>query len=266
MAPALEKRERREVHLALTPRRRLEPDRRVSRLARPCRLHELLHTLVAPRTARLADLVEQKTRREPRKLLKTRVHHPIMGIRFVNHRGSQRIPSRPGRQIPVHLTRLDPVTDRARVHPEPPRQFRPLDTPIQIVLQQHPSLPSVQPRTASGHVGCVNRAARRTRSDKPKVRIFGLPEMGDLRSPPTWRKLKFQAHNRQLMCIAVGHRSAEMSVFKCSIGSRLSSRRRNMPAIDLYRHGSNLMTCGAGHMSCYVPERRMLNAWLQRGL
>ena len=46
MAPAPGQRERPEVHLALAPRRRLEPGHRLDRLARPRRPHVVQHALV----------------------------------------------------------------------------------------------------------------------------------------------------------------------------------------------------------------------------
>ena len=68
--------------------------------------------------------------------------------RWMSDKGnSGRIPSRTGRQIPVQLAGIDPIVDRPTIHPEPPRQLRLRDTPVQIVLQQHPGLPFVHPRT-----------------------------------------------------------------------------------------------------------------------
>ena len=136
MAPAPGQRERPEVHLALAPRRRLEPDQRLDRLARPRRPHVVQHALVTARITRRADLVEQPLCRELRESLKTRVDDPLVGVELVRHRGTQRIPSRTGRQIPVQLARLDPIVNRPTVHPEPPGQLRLRDTLIQIVLQQ----------------------------------------------------------------------------------------------------------------------------------
>ena len=83
------------------------------------------------------------------------------------------------------MARLDPIVDRATVHSEPSRQLRLRDALIQIVLQQHPDLPSIHLHTASRTVGKANTAARCTVSDKSKVRNFGLPQMGNLQSPPT---------------------------------------------------------------------------------
>ena len=147
MAPAPGKRERPKINLALAARRRLEPDRSLDRLARPHRAHVVPHTRVAARVARGADLIEQPRRRELRVCLETRVDDPLVRVQLVRHRRARRILSRTGQQIPVQLTGLDPIVDRPRVYPEPPRQLRLRNALIQIVLQQHPDLPSVHPRT-----------------------------------------------------------------------------------------------------------------------
>ena len=63
--------ERREVHLALTPRRRLEPHHRLDRLPRAYRADVVPHTAVATGVARRADLVKQTLRRQTGELLET---------------------------------------------------------------------------------------------------------------------------------------------------------------------------------------------------
>ena len=147
MAPAPGQRERTEVHLALMPRRRLEPDQRFNRFARSRRPHVVVHARVAARVARSADLIEKPLRRQLRERLKTGVDDRLVGVQLVGHRRTGRIPSRTGRQIPVQLAGIDPIVDRPTVHSEPPRQLRLRDAPVQIVLQQHPGLPFVHPRT-----------------------------------------------------------------------------------------------------------------------
>ena len=64
MTPPPGKRERPDVHLALAPRRRLEPHHRFNRLARPCCADVLLHALVTARVPQLADLAYQAHRAE----------------------------------------------------------------------------------------------------------------------------------------------------------------------------------------------------------
>ena len=147
MAPAPGQRERTEVHLALMPRRRLEPDQRCNRFARSRRTHVVVHARVAARVARSADLIEKPLRRQLRERLKTGVDDCLVGGQLVGHRRTGRIPSRTGGQIPVQLAGIDPIVDRPTIHPEPPRQLRLRDAPVQIVLQQHPDLPFVHPRT-----------------------------------------------------------------------------------------------------------------------
>ena len=79
--------------------------------------------------------------------MKTGVDDCLVGGQVVGHRRTGRIPSRTGGQIPVQLAGIDPIVDRPTIHPEPPRQLRLRDAPVQIVLQQHPDLPFVHPRT-----------------------------------------------------------------------------------------------------------------------
>ena len=179
MAPAPGKRERPEVHLALAAGRRLEADRRLDRLARPRRTHVVAHPGVAARIARRADLVEQPLRRQLRERLETRLDDRLVGIQLVRHRRPRRVPAGTGRELPVQLAGLDPVVDRAPAHPEAPRQLGLRDAPVQIMLQQHPRLPSVHPSTASRSVGSASRANRQAGIDKPKVRNFGSAQMRD---------------------------------------------------------------------------------------
>ena len=80
MTAAPGKRERPEVHLALVPRRRLEPDRRLDGLARPGRKHVVPHAAVAARVARRPDLIEQPLRRQLWERLETRVDDRLVGI------------------------------------------------------------------------------------------------------------------------------------------------------------------------------------------
>ena len=106
-----------------------------------------------PKTLRVACLPDIPSRLAKRaKGLILNAHNPQAVDRTLRAsgtpvRGGCRIPSRTGRQIPVQLAGIDPIVDRPTIHPEPPRQLRLRDTPIQIVLQQHPGLPFVHPRT-----------------------------------------------------------------------------------------------------------------------
>ena len=100
---------------------------------------------VAIRLTRRADLVEQPLRRQLRELLKARVDYLLVRFHLVGHGRTRRISSRTGRQIPVQLARPEPIVDRPTTYPEAPRQLRLRDGLFQIVLQQHPGLPSVHP-------------------------------------------------------------------------------------------------------------------------
>ena len=180
MAPAPGKRERPEINLALAACRRLEPYRGLDRLARPHRVHVMPHAFIAARVARGADLIEQTLRRELRERLKARVDDPLVRVQLVRHWRTRHIPSRTGRQIPVQLARLDPIMDRSTVHPEPPRQLRLRDALLQVVLQQHPDLPSVHLHTFPALLAKPTSRPGAPSSTSQKVSNFGLAQMGDL--------------------------------------------------------------------------------------
>ena len=138
------------------------------------------HAFIAARVARGADLIEQTLRRELRERLKARVDDPLVRVQLVRHWRTRRIPSRTGRQIPVQLARLDPIMDRSTVHPEPPRQLRLRDALLQVVLQQHPDLPSVHLHTFPDLLAKPTSRPGAPSSTSQKVSNFGLAQMGDL--------------------------------------------------------------------------------------
>ena len=77
--------EGREVHLALTPRRRLEPHHRLGRLPWTHRADLVPHPAVATGVARRADLVKQTLRRQTGELLETCLDDPGVGSQLVGH-------------------------------------------------------------------------------------------------------------------------------------------------------------------------------------
>ena len=81
-----------EVHLALTPRRCLEPYHRLDHLARAHRADVVPHTAVPTGVARRADLVKQTRRRQPGELLETGVDDPRVGFQLVRRRWPRRVP------------------------------------------------------------------------------------------------------------------------------------------------------------------------------
>ena len=96
-----------------------------------------------------------------------------------------RVPRDRRLEIPVQLARLDPVVDRPPAHPEAPRQLRLRNASIQIVLQQHPRLPSVHPRAAPSLLASPTAWTAPHRSPISNVCGFRLPRMGNLRLPVT---------------------------------------------------------------------------------
>ena len=147
--PPPRQRERPEVHLALTARRRLEPHRRLDRLPRPHLAHVVPHAAVAARIPRRANLVEQALRRQLRELPETRLDDPLVRVQPLRPARPRRVPRPPRGQVPVQLARLDPLVDRPPAHPEPPRQLRLRHPLFQIVFSRilfsHPCI-RVPPR------------------------------------------------------------------------------------------------------------------------
>ena len=94
--------------------------------------------------AKIPPLRRPRANRPTSKLLRRTL---LVGIQLVGHRRTRCIPSRTGRRIPVQLPRPEPIVDRPTTYSEPPRQLRLRDALIQVVLQQHPGLPSMHPRT-----------------------------------------------------------------------------------------------------------------------
>ena len=95
----------------------------------------------------------------------------LQGPQLVNHRWTGRVHAGSGLKLPVQLTRLDPVVDRAAVHLEPPRQLRLSNALVKKMLSQRPRLPSAYPRTASRSVAIANssgpvRSQRQPKSEK----------------------------------------------------------------------------------------------------
>ena len=81
-----------------------------------------------------------------------------------------------------------------------------------------------EPQTLRGgtapQAGKANRAARHAFSDKPKVRNFGLPQMGDLRVPPTaWCEARF--------CTTISTGSAILEVGDRAISAARMRRGRD---------------------------------------
>ena len=91
--------ERREVNLALTPRRRLEPHHRLGQFAGANRPDVVPHAAVAAGVARRADLVKQPLRRQPRELLEAGIDDPRVVIQLVGHRRPRRVARATRRQV-----------------------------------------------------------------------------------------------------------------------------------------------------------------------
>ena len=107
------------------------------------------------------------------------------GIELAHHRGARRISVRTGRQVPVQLPRPDPAPDRRAVDPEPPRQLRLRNALLEMLLLQHPGLPSVHPYPFPSVATSSPQRPGTSRSNKPKLLHFRLPQMLDLQLPPT---------------------------------------------------------------------------------
>ncbi len=98
---------------------------------------------------------------------------------------ARRISVRTGRQVPVQLPSPDPAPDRRAVDPEPPRQLRLRNALLEMLLLQHPGLPSVHPCPFPSVVTSSPQRPGTSRSNKPKLLHFRLPQMLDLQLPPT---------------------------------------------------------------------------------
>ena len=94
----------------------------------------------------------------------------------MSHQRSRCIPSRTGRQIPVQLARLGPMVDRRAAHPEAPRQLCLRNALVQVVLQQHPGLPSVHPHNLSALLDAPTERKGAPSATSQKCLILGCHE------------------------------------------------------------------------------------------
>ena len=128
--------------------------------------------------------VDDKLRRQPRELLRSRSDDPLVRLQLVLDRRPRAVPRTASLKVPVQLPRLDPLVDRSATHPKPPRQLRLRYTPFPIVLQQHPCLPSVH-RCSAPFLLIVPTAWTGTLTPAINVCSFRLPRMGDLQLSAT---------------------------------------------------------------------------------
>ena len=140
MPPAPRQPEVGEIHVALVPRRGLEPLDRLHRLPWPDLAHVALHLAVAAPIARCPHLVEQPQGAQLRILGQASVNDPLVGIELRWTSWPRPVPRRPAVRAPVQLPRFSfPIT-------APP----PFNGDARLPSQpQNTRQPRVQPPTAS---------------------------------------------------------------------------------------------------------------------
>ena len=129
-----------EVHLALMPRRRLEPPNRLRRGHRPHPLDIPPHLAVAPLVARRLNLAEQPHRRQLRMARQPSLDDPLVAVQLRGHQRPRPIPDRLPVQIPVQLPRRDPTMDRAPAYAHLAGDRRLRQPLLEVMPQKHPLL------------------------------------------------------------------------------------------------------------------------------
>src|SRR5262245_14777510 len=107
-----------EVHLALITGRRLEAHYRIYGGVRSHLPHVLLQLRVSAGIAGAAQLLEQSLRREQRKGLEPSLDDRLIPIQLPRHGRPCPVTGLLAVEIPVQLTRLNPVVHRTAADPE----------------------------------------------------------------------------------------------------------------------------------------------------
>src|SRR5215467_13539196 len=122
-----------EVDLALITGRRLEAHYWICGGVRAYLPHVLLQLRVSAGIARAPELLEQSLCREQRKRLEPRLDDRLVGIEPRRHRRPRSVTDILVLQVPIQLSRLDPVVNRTAADPEALSQLGLTHPLLQIV-------------------------------------------------------------------------------------------------------------------------------------